>query len=141
MNFQPVILWTDALIYLLLLLTLSFVWYTRRHEHLMQPWKRVARSRTGQAAMMVLLFYVIVGLLDTLHFHPQVGEDARGKPIYSTEVLSLFDQIAGSLGTQREKTYSAPFAVHLFSIPLPWRSKKPRRANTIEGQSQKKDGS
>lgn len=115
MNFQPVILWTDALIYLLLLLTLSFVWYTRRHEHLMQPWKRVARSRTGQAAMMVLLFYVIVGLLDTLHFHPQIGEDDQGRPIYSTEVLSLFDQIAGSLGTQREKTYSAPFALHLFS--------------------------
>jgi peptide/nickel transport system permease protein len=115
MHFQPVILWTDALIYLLLLLTLGFIWYTRRHEHLMQPWKRVARSRTGQAAMVVLLFYVIVGLLDTLHFHPKSGDDAQGGTIYSTEVLSLFDQIAGSLRTQREKTYSAPFALHLFS--------------------------
>lgn len=122
MPFQPVVLWTDALIYLLLLLAGASVWYTRRHRHLMQPWRRVARSRTGQAAMVVLSFYVVVGLLDTLHFHPVSGEDDEGRPIYSTEVLSLFDQIAGPLRTQREKTYSAPFATHLFSkenIELP----------------------
>jgi len=115
MAFQPVILWTDALIYLLLGLTAAMVWHTRRHEHLAAPWQRVARSRTGQAAMVVLLFYVVVGLLDTLHFNPQSGVDDQGQPIYSTEVLSLFDHIAGPLRTQREKTYSAPFATHLFS--------------------------
>lgn len=115
MAFQPVILWTDALIYLLLGLATAMVWHTRRHEHLAAPWRRVARSRTGQAAMVVLLFYVVVGLLDTLHFNPQSGVDDQGEPIYSTEVLSLFDHIAGPLRTQREKTYSAPFATHLFS--------------------------
>lgn len=115
MAFQPVILWTDALIYLLLGLTAAMVWHTRRHEHLAAPWRRVARSRTGQAAMVVLLFYVVVGLLDTLHFNPQSGVDDQGEPIYSTEVLSLFDHMAGPLRTQREKTYSAPFATHLFS--------------------------
>jgi peptide/nickel transport system permease protein len=35
--------------------------------------------------------------------------------VYSTEVLSLFDHLADDLRTQREKTYSAPFATHLFS--------------------------
>ncbi|MGB5252338.1 MAG: ABC transporter permease [Sedimenticolaceae bacterium] len=115
MAFQPVILWTDALIYLLLGLATAMVWHTRRHEHLAAPWRRVARSRTGQAAMVVLLFYVVVGLLDTLHFNPQSGVDDQGEPIYSTEVLSLFDHMAGPLRTQREKTYSAPFATHLFS--------------------------
>jgi len=115
MDFQPVILWTDALVYLLLLLTGVTIWHTRRHPHLLQPWRRVARSRTGQAAMMVLAFYVIIGLLDTLHFHPRSGENDQGQAAYSTEVLSLFDQLAGPLRTQREKTYSAPFALHLFS--------------------------
>jgi peptide/nickel transport system permease protein len=115
MGFQPVVLWTDALIYLLLLLTAITVWHTRRHEHLAAPWRRVAASRTGQAAMVVLAFYVIVGLLDTLHYNPQTGIDDDGRPIYSTEVLSAFDAIAGPLRTEREKTYSAPFATHLFS--------------------------
>ncbi len=115
MAWQPVILWTDALVYLLLLLTAVMVWYTRGHEHLMQPWRRVAASRTGQVAMVVLLFYVVIGFLDTLHFNPQSGQDGQGRPVYSTEVLSLFDVIAGPLRTHREKTYSAPFASYLFS--------------------------
>lgn len=115
MDFQPVILWTDALIYLLLVLAAGMVWYTRRYEHLLQPWRRVAGSRTGQAAMVVLSLYVVIGLLDTLHFNPKTGADEQGRPLYSTEVLSLFDQVAGSLRIQREKTYSAPFAIHLFS--------------------------
>ena len=122
MAFQPVVLWTDALIYLLLVLTAVTVWHTRRHEHLITPWRQVARSRTAQIAMVVLSVYVIIGLLDTVHFHPKTGEDEQGKPIYSTEVLSLFDQLAGPLRTEREKTYSAPFATHMFSksnIELP----------------------
>ena len=65
MDFQPVVLWTDALVYLLLILTAGTVWHTRRHPHLMAPWRRVAGSRTGQAAMVVLLFYVVIGLLDS----------------------------------------------------------------------------
>ena len=115
MPYQPVVLWTDALIYLLLGLALAMVWYTRRHEHLAQPWRRVAGSRTGQTAMVVLAFYVLIGLLDTLHFNPKTSDGDDGNPVYSTEVLSLFDVIAGPLRTQREKTYSAPFASHLFS--------------------------
>ena len=115
MAFQPVVLWTDALIYLLLFLTALTIWYTRSHEHLVSPWRRVASSRTAQVAMVVLSVYVIIGLLDTLHFHPKTGEDDQGNAIYSTEVLSLFDQLAGPLRTEREKTYSAPFATHMFS--------------------------
>jgi peptide/nickel transport system permease protein len=115
MGFEPVILWTDAFIYLLLLLITVTVWHTRQHEHLAAPWRRVASSRVGQVSMVVLAFYVVIGLLDTLHYHPQTGVDDDGQPIYSTEVLSAFDAIAGPLRTEREKTYSAPFAIHLFS--------------------------
>jgi peptide/nickel transport system permease protein len=122
MSVQPVVLWTDALIYLLLVLVMLSVWYTRRHEHLLKPWRQVARRRTAQVAMVVLGFYIAVGLLDTLHFNPQTGTNDDGAPIYSTEVLSLFDHLVGPLRTQQEKTYSAPFATRLFSkesIDLP----------------------
>ena len=115
MPFQPVVLWTDALIYLLLALIAVTVWHTRRHAHLAAPWRRVVSSRTAQIAMVVLGFYVVIGLLDTLHFNPRTGTGDAGQPIYSTEVLSAFDVIAGPLREQREKTYSAPFATHLFS--------------------------
>ena len=112
MGFQPVILWTDALVYVLLVLVAGMVWYTRRYEHLLMPWRRVTGSRTGQATIVILAFYIVIGLLDTLHFNPQSGMDADGRAVYSTEVLSLFDHLADDLRTQREKTYSAPFATH-----------------------------
>ena len=115
MQFQPVILWTDALIYLLAALSLIGIWHTRRREHLAAPWRRVMESRTAQVSVVVLAFYVLIGLLDTLHFHPPTGTNDRGETVYSTEVLSLFDIVATDLRTQREKTYSAPFAVFQFS--------------------------
>ncbi len=115
MAFQPVVLWTDALIYALLILSALAVWHTRRHTHLLVPWRRVAASRTAQVALVVLSVYLVIGLADTLHFHPRSGDDAGGRPVYSTEVLSLFDHLVGPLRSEREKTYSAPFATHLFS--------------------------
>lgn len=115
LGFQPVILWTDALVFVLVVLIVLGFWYASRHEHLMQPWRRVVDSRTGQAALVVLLFYVTIGLLDTLHFNPQIDTDKQGQPVYSTRVMSLFDTIAGDLESEREKSYSAPFATHLFS--------------------------
>ncbi len=116
MPFQPVILWTDALIYLLTLLLLIGIWHTRRHEHLRRPWRRVAASRAAQVAGAVIAFYVVVGLLDTVHFKPRIDTGPAGQAVYSTEILSLFDHLAGPLRTQRETTYSAPFATHQFSM-------------------------
>jgi peptide/nickel transport system permease protein len=75
----------------------------------------VAASNSGMAAATVLAFFVAVGLLDTVHFRPALP-DEPGKPrAYSGEVRSLLDVVAEPLRRQREKTYSAPFATHLFA--------------------------
>ncbi len=112
--FRPVILWTDALVFLLLAVLAVFVWYVRQHEHLLAPWRKVARNASGMAALTVLLCFITVGLLDTLHYKPLLtGKD--GKVAYATDVLSVLDLLAGDLRTQKEKTYSAPLATHLFS--------------------------
>ena len=113
--FQPVILATDALIYLLLVLALGFAWYTRRHEHLRAPWRRVARSRTAMGALVVLALYVLIGLLDTLHYRPALQTNGDGGQRYASEVMSVLDLIATPLREHREKTYSAPFATHLYA--------------------------
>jgi peptide/nickel transport system permease protein len=113
--FQPVILATDALIYLLLVLAGGFAWYTRRHEHLLAPWRRVARSRTAMGALVVLALYVLLGVLDTLHFRPALEANGEGGQRYASEVMSVLDLIATPLREHREKTYSAPFATHLYA--------------------------
>ncbi len=122
MGFQPIILATDALIYLLLALATVFALYARTQEPLRLPWRRVAQSKTAMGTMVVLAFYVLVGVLDTLHYHPQVENADAGKRVYSTEVLSLFDYLVEGMREQQEKTYSAPFSAYQFSkenIELP----------------------
>ena len=121
--------WTDALIFLLLIMAGAFTWYARRKEHLRAPWRRVGHSRVAMSAVVVLLVYVLIGLLDSIHFRPALeraslanfpppeGErDDPAQPVkYSNEVISVFDWLVSDLRGRVEKTYSAPFATHLYS--------------------------
>nr|WP_242513434.1 ABC transporter permease [Halochromatium salexigens] len=63
---------TDTLIFLLIAVGIGFGVYAARHEHLRGPWLQVGRSSVGVAALVVILFYVGIGLLDSLHFHPRI---------------------------------------------------------------------
>ncbi len=105
LDITPVFLWTDILIFVLVIAISAFVVYTVRHEHLRSPWKIVFQRRLGMAAFLVLMCYVCIGLLDSIHY----------KKADDTEVISLFDDLVGGLRTRVEKSYSAPFATHLFS--------------------------
>lgn len=117
MSFKPVVLWTDALVYFLVVAVITFAWYVRRNEHLLAPWRRVGHSASGMAALTVLVFFIVIGLLDTVHLRLAVGNNSggAGEAAYSVEVLSLFDVVANPLRTQVEKTYSAPFAAYLYA--------------------------
>jgi len=117
----PAVLWTDALIYLLLALIVLFAWYVRGRPHLAAPWKRVAQSKSGMVAATVLAAYLAVGLLDSIHFRLPI-EGNGAKRVYSVEALSIFDLLVNPLRTRVEKTYSAPLAAYLFAketIQLP----------------------
>ncbi len=112
---QLVFLWTDILIYILVVVIVGFILYARRKEHLRAPWRQVARSRLGMASAVVLAVYVAIGLLDSVHFHPQLVDTVDSRQTYSGNIISAFDWLAGPMRKQVEKTYSAPFATHLFS--------------------------
>jgi peptide/nickel transport system permease protein len=113
---QPVLLWTDGLIFLLLALALGFVVLAARRPHLRTPWRRVARSRVGMGAAVVLGAYVAVGLLDSVHFHPALPQAERSAGrTHSDAILSLLDLLLGPLRAQQEKTYSAPLAAYSFA--------------------------
>jgi peptide/nickel transport system permease protein len=112
---MPVILWTDALIFLLLTGVVAFALFARRREHLRAPWRQVGRSGVAMASLVVLGVYLAIGLLDSMHYRPRLPASAQTQsPAYSTEVLSVFDWLLTHLRDMEEKTYSAPFASHLF---------------------------
>ncbi|MDO8466218.1 MAG: ABC transporter permease [Gallionella sp.] len=115
MNFTPVILWSDALVFLLLAACIASAWYIRQREHLLLPWRRVAQNATAMVSLLVLSLFLLVGLLDTLHYRAALPETNGGEKVYSPEVLSVFDKLVEPLRTQAEKTYSAPLAVTLYA--------------------------
>lgn len=115
MPFQPVILITDALFMLLTLALVLFVFMARKKEHLRRPWRKVLKRTTGAVALLVLLFYYSVALLDSIHFHPKLETTEQTEYQYSNEILSVLDVLMTPMRANVEKTFSSPLAVHLFS--------------------------
>ncbi|MBE0622837.1 MAG: ABC transporter permease [Burkholderiales bacterium] len=138
MPFLPVILWTDALIYLLLAVVAVFVWYVRRHAHLRAPWWRVAQTPAAMSALVVLAVFVVIGLLDSVHFRlalpaaPDTRTD-RAAPrelAYAVDVKSALDVLLSSIANRPERTYSAPLATHAYAketVELPGKDGEPGR--------------
>ena len=116
MIFLPVLLWSDLLIWLLVLAGAVLCALSWRSPPLRAAWRRVGRSRPGMAAATVLLVFVLVGLLDSLHFRPRMANpDADLPAAYAVDVLSALDRLAQPLRTRVEKTYSAPLATRAFA--------------------------
>jgi len=115
LTFIPVILWSDALVFLLLAAGIAGALYIRRREHLLLPWKRVAQSNVALVSLLVLSLFFGIGLLDSLHFRTALPQANSGEKVYSSEVLSVFDKVVEPLRLHTEKTYSAPFALTLYA--------------------------
>lgn len=120
---KAVYLWTDRLIFVLVVGVMLLMAYIRTREHLRQPWLQVFRQRRAMVALVVLCSFVIVGLLDSIHFRkPLSSTEPEAELYYSVEVFSLLDRLLINLRSQEEKSYSAPFATHLYakeSVTLP----------------------
>jgi peptide/nickel transport system permease protein len=113
---QLVILWTDGLVFLLIMLAVAFGLFARQREHLRAPWRQVTRSKVGMGALVILVAYLLIGILDCIHYNPPLAEDERRPGItHSGEVLSLLDHLLTPLRQRQEKTYSAPLATHLYA--------------------------
>jgi peptide/nickel transport system permease protein len=119
----PVVLWTDALVYLLVAAVAGFAWYVRRHEHLRAPWWRVAQTPAAMSALVVLAVFILIGLLDSLHFRPalppapgtQVDRAASRELAYAVDVKSALDLLLAQIANRPERTYSAPLATHAYA--------------------------
>ena len=107
MSFQPVILWTDALVWLLVLAIAGFAWHIARTPALRASWHNVLMRPMGVSSLVVLAAFVLVGLADSLHYRERL---AGGQ--LDVEVKSVLDRVLAPLTAQTERTYSAPLATH-----------------------------
>jgi peptide/nickel transport system permease protein len=107
---RPVVLWSDALIYLLLCSGGLWLYLALRREYWRVALRQVMSSRLAMLSFGVLCLYGAVGFLDTLHFRV-VSQATPG----GGNIQSVLDLACRSLVQRTEKTYSAPFATHLYA--------------------------
>jgi peptide/nickel transport system permease protein len=112
---MPTLFWTDGLFFVLLFLSAVLIVRMRGREHLRRPWRKVARSRSAMVSLVILTFYLSVGVLDSVRFYPVHAQNNQGDVHFKTEALSLLDWWATPIRTRVEKTYSAPLAAYAYS--------------------------
>ena len=110
-----IFLWTDVAIFALFAATLIYAWHVSRSRNLRATWSRVARSAPAMCSAVVLSVFVVIGLLDSMHFQqrlpPVTGAPADAAPVYAPKVVSVLDVLLEDTAFVRpEKTYSAPLA-------------------------------
>lgn len=113
---KVLILWSDALIFLLVVALGLFFLQLRKNPHTRAHWSQVFSSPLGMVTFTLILVYVGVALLDSLHFRralpPVPG--ATQQVFYENKATSVLDMILGGMGDRYERTYSAPFALKSF---------------------------
>ena len=115
MGFEVIVLWSDILIWLLVAAGIGVGVMIARNPPLLAAWRRVGANRVGMASATVLLAFILIGLLDSLHYRVQLDGKPGQKAVYAVEVLSVLDALAAPLRLRNEKTYSAPFATRLYA--------------------------
>jgi peptide/nickel transport system permease protein len=110
LGFRPVFLWSDILIYLLL--GCGGVWFSfaLRREYWRVAVRQVMTNRMAMFSFGLLCLYGTVGLLDSMHFRLTSADNP-----HASSIRSVLDLVCQPLIAATEKTYSAPFATHLFS--------------------------
>ena len=108
-------LWTDLLIWLLVIALLLWGRLLARSPQVRQQWRQIFQSKIALSSAMVLLVYVSIALLDSVHFRQAVSPSSSQTVHYSSEMVSGLDLLFSHLKQRQERTYSAPFATHEYS--------------------------
>jgi len=97
------LLWTDSCLLVVVALGVIFVGMGLRKSPMRRAFKRIISKPIAASSGIVLLFFLLIGVLDSIH-----TEEAN-------KSSSVLDRIMAPVGDQYEKTYSAPIALDLFT--------------------------
>ncbi len=114
MDVKFVFLWTDAVLWLLAAGLVFYVRYAATHEELARKWRQVLSNKTAVAAAAVLTLFFVTALADSVHFRRMLPATETAAAAWDTETVSLLDSLVGEKIAGRERSYSAPFALHDF---------------------------
>ncbi|WP_295421188.1 ABC transporter permease [Sulfurovum sp.] len=112
-----VLLWTDILVWLLVIVLLVWGRVISRSPQVKKQWHTIFKSSIAMASAIILLFYLLFTLLDSVHLRFAAHSTAsNGQTVqYKGDTVSLLDLIFTHNLKSTERTYSAPFATHEYS--------------------------
>ena len=95
------LLWTDIMVWILVFALLALGRVVSHSPEVVKQWHTIFKSLIAMASAIVLLFYLLFALLDSIHF----------KIEKQGEMISLLDMAFEHRIKETERTYSAPFAL------------------------------
>ena len=102
------LLWTDMMVWALVLVATVWGWRLLRSEEVRKQWQRLFSSRVAMASAIVLVFYLLFALADSVHF--KITRPGALSLAQEGEIVSLLDMAMMHQKVYSERTYSAPFA-------------------------------
>ena len=115
-----VVLWTDIMVWILVLALLAWGWGLSRSPQVKKLWHTIFKSSIAMASAIILLFYLFFTLLDSLHlrFSTLSTQGTNQTMQYDGEIVSLLDLLFAHSIENTERTYSAPFATHEYASSI-----------------------
>ena len=111
---QPVFLLTDLFVYAILLFVLWYMWHVRSDRNLRANWRLAMKRPVAMVSSMVLGFFLVVALTDSIHYREALPAAAGQAVQYSSEANSVLDKVLQPLATARERSYSEPLSAVAF---------------------------
>jgi peptide/nickel transport system permease protein len=106
---QTVFLLTDIFVFAIVLFVLWYAWRVRSDRNLRSNWRLAMRRPVAMVSSMILGFFMLIGLTDSLHFREALPLAAGTSTVqYSSEAISVLDKILLPLASARERSYSEP---------------------------------
>lgn len=113
--FKFVMLWTDVVLWVMLLGLGIYVRQVRCDAALRATWRRVFVAPSAMASAVLLGLMLTLTLVDSVHFRRALPDVAGGVRAYDTRTESVLDIGLAKLMASRENSYSQPLATHGFS--------------------------
>src|SRR3989304_2302229 len=114
---MPVILATDLIVYFMFFMSASLVFFALRKEgYIKEVWAHIKRDSLAIVCLSLLCLYGGVALMDSIRGRAPlpVEKSSARRNIFSPQPLSILDRIMAGMREHSEKTFSAPFATHLY---------------------------
>ncbi len=107
---KPVVLLTDGFLFAMLIVLALYARHVRRTPQLLANWRLAFERPAAGVATVLLGAFLLLAVLDSLHYRVRLAPDASGQRAWSGDAISMLDAALAPLARAQERTYSAPLA-------------------------------